>query len=478
MTTEDLDADQPDRTARAGLVACLGAIGITILDISKANVALPAIEQSLSPSSSQLQLIVSGFALAFALALVPSARLGDAGMGRVGLLASVGVFSLTSVLCAFAPSADLLVVCRILQGAAAGVQMAQALGFIQRLYLGRQRGRAFGAVGATLGLATAIGPTLGGLLIVAADGDSGWRLLFGSSAPAGAAVLLLAARVLPRESRARRPIELDLPGMALLTAAVLAALVPVMVGTHRLPAAAVCLCWAAAVTMGVAFVRWEGYRARSGLMPLVHPTLFAQASFRNAAAVGSAYHMGIGALFLIVPLYIQFGLGRDAVTAGLATLPFALGHTVGAMLSGRAPAKRARQVITGGLLIVVLAYVGIAVVSALSPGQEFPWVLLLMGVAGTGAGSVAALNQVVLLSEVPVEIGTSAASLGQLGQRIGSAAGIALGLSLYLTAEMTGDFSASHSFGRGIAGGVVILLIALAWAIFDARRAHSPGVAD
>ena len=144
---------------------CVGVAALTILDLSKVNVGLPSIERSLGAGPTALQLIVAGYALAFGLSLVPSGRLGDLKSRRLMFVIGLSSFTVASVLCAIAPTVELLVAARILQGVAAGIQMPQVLGLIQQLFQGRERGRAFGLFGAVIGVSTAFGPTIGGLLI-------------------------------------------------------------------------------------------------------------------------------------------------------------------------------------------------------------------------------------------------------------------------------------------------------------------------
>ena len=126
---------------------CAAVAAITILDMTKVNVALPAIGEVLGASSTQLQLIVSGFVLTFGLTLVPMGRLGDQRSRRTLFVVGLSLYTLTSVACALAPTAEFLLVARLLQGAAAGVQMPQVIGMTQELFQGRERGRAFGLFG-------------------------------------------------------------------------------------------------------------------------------------------------------------------------------------------------------------------------------------------------------------------------------------------------------------------------------------------
>lgn len=157
---------------------CVSVAALTILDLSKVNVALPSIESAFGAGSTQLQIVVSGYVLMFGLALVPFGRLGDQRSRKTLFLVGLTLFLAMSVVCALAPTVEILIAGRLVQGLAAGIQMPQVLGTIQQIFVGKERGRAFGLFGATIGIATAIGPTLGGLMIAVGGAQDGWRWIF------------------------------------------------------------------------------------------------------------------------------------------------------------------------------------------------------------------------------------------------------------------------------------------------------------
>ena len=216
--------DQPAYPHRWRALAVTQMAGsMSLLDVSIVNVALPSIAQSLDASVAQVQWVVSGYALAFGLVLVAGGRLGDAlGRRRMFLVALTG-FVLTSALCGAAPSAELLVAARLLQGFTAGMLTPQNSGLIQVLFHGPERGKAFGIFGATVGLSTAIGPVLGGLILTAASGQEGWRWIFYVNVPIGLIAIVAAARLVPsRQPTGQRVVsQLDIVGAVLLGAGVL-----------------------------------------------------------------------------------------------------------------------------------------------------------------------------------------------------------------------------------------------------------------
>src|SRR5690606_35480931 len=185
---------------------------MSLLDVSIVNVALPTIRTSLGASESDLQWIVSGYALTFGLVLVPAGRFGDARGRRDVFVLGVGLFTLASAAAGLAPSAGLLITARLLQGIGAGIMHPQISGLIQQLFRGAERGRAFGWLGTTIGISTAVGPLLGGILIQLAGSPEGWRWIFFVNLPIGLLAIGLAFRVIPGYLRRAARRESRSPG--------------------------------------------------------------------------------------------------------------------------------------------------------------------------------------------------------------------------------------------------------------------------
>ncbi|MGH3425149.1 MAG: MFS transporter, partial [Nocardioidaceae bacterium] len=187
----------PDPARWRALAVCLIAGAMTLLDVSIVNVALPSVRQSLGADDSDLQWIVAGYALAFGVVLVPAGRLGDARSRRAVFAVGVAVFTVSSALAGAASSPWWLSAARLVQGVGGGLIAPQVSGFIQTMFRGKERARAFGFFGATVGLSTAVGPVLGGLLVRLGGTDLGWRLVFYVNLPIGIVALLLVPRLLP-----------------------------------------------------------------------------------------------------------------------------------------------------------------------------------------------------------------------------------------------------------------------------------------
>lgn len=458
---------------------CVGVACLTILDLSKVNVGLPSIEDSLGGGATELQLIVAGYALAFGLALVPSGRLGDIRSRRRMFLIGLTSFTLASWLCAVAPTIEILVIGRILQGVAAGIQMPQVLGLIQQLFQGRERGKAFGLFGAVIGLSTAFGPTLGGLLIAIGGEEDGWRLLFWMNIPLGLIAIYFAWRLLPKTQPHEGGAQtLDLVGILLLGVATFSLMLPFVLTTGSPDDDPMRWFWLVGfVVASAGFVWWERRYLRIGKSPVVHFGLLRLSSYRNGILIGTTYFAAIPAMFLVVTLFLQRGLGLEAVFAGMVSIPFALASAVTSWQGGRLVNEYGRKLVVLGL---ILAAAGIGLcypITALAPVDAMPWLLAAsLTLAGAGGGFVISPNQTLTLHDVPVTQGGVAGSVAQVGQRVGTAIGVAVASSTFfatLYAEQAGgDPVTIHrdAIGRSLIIIVTFVLVGLVLSLLDLRK--------
>lgn len=463
---------------------CVAVAAFTILDISKVNVGLPSIDAALGGGSTELQLVVSGYILAFGLGLVPFGRIGDQRSRRTLMIVGLCGFAVSSLLCALAPNIWWLVGARFAQGIAAGMQMPQVMGTIQQLFTGRDRGVAFGLFGASVGLATAFGPTLGGLLIAVGGEPDGWRWIFLVNLPLCLIVLLGAILLLPE---VRRPtasrLELDPVGLLLFGVAVVCLMLPFLLTTGSADDAPA-RWWLLApfALFGMGFVLWESRYAARGKQPLVPLRLFGVASWRNGNLLQLFYFGALPTVFILTALFLQIGLGIRPVFAGMVTVGFALLSAFTSWLGGRLVNRFGRSLVVTGLVIVLLEVVGLAIVAYTADDRAAPWIMAgVLAFGGIGGGLVISPNQTLTLAEIPTREGGLAGSVGQLGQRIGNAVGTAIGLSLFYSTinradPAPGDTHVYHdAYGVGLVAAAICLVVALAVAVLDLiqRRAAS-----
>ncbi|MGA1836363.1 MFS transporter [Herbiconiux sp. 11R-BC] len=459
---------------------CVAVAALTILDLSKVNVGLPSIEKSLGAGPTELQVIVAGYALAFGLALVPSGRLGDLYSRKAMFIIGLSAFTVASALCAIAPSIQLLLVARILQGVAAGVQMPQVLGLVQQLFQGEERGRAFGLFGATIGVATAIGPTLGGLLIAIGGPTDGWRLLFWMNVPLGILALIFALRLLPKsQPHSAGPRDLDLVGILLLGASVFTFMLPFVLttgGPDDSPWRWLSLAGCAVAV--VLFIAWERHYVAIGKSPAIRFELFRLGSYRNGLLLATAYFAALPAVFLLTTLFLQQGLGFEPVFAGMVSIPFALTSAVTALIGGRLVGRYGRSLVVLGLVIVIVGLVLVLLAAVLPPAEDSIWLMGgAMAVAGAGGGLVISPNQTLTLAEIPPTQGGTAGSMAQVGQRVGTAMGVAAASSLFfatLYREGPGSGDTVMVYHDGFRSGFFVALgllaVALVIGLLDLRR--------
>jgi len=440
---------------------------MALLDVTIVNVALPSIQDGLHTTPATVQWVVSGYALAFGLTLVAGGRLGDAyGRRRLMLIGLTG-FVVASAAVGLAPNAGLVIVARLVQGAAAGLLTPQNSGLVQQLFRGEERGRAFGMFGLTVGISSATGPVLGGLIIALAGEEQGWRWLFLVNIPIGVVAMVAILRLVPR--RDHRPDEvrarLDVVGAVLLGGAVLALLFPlVSVEAGLSPVTFVLL---AAPVLMVAFLRWETRLVARGRQPLLDVSLLRQVpGYGSGLAIGAIYFTGFTGIFLVFSVHLQQALDYSPLQAGLLLTPFALGAAATAPLAGRLVSRIHRRLTVIALGVMMT---GTLAAALLVPGrgtETLAWFMVpTLLLAGLGGGGVISPNFTLSLAEVPPSMGGAAGGAIQTGQRIGSAIGAALIMTVYhVVADAT---SADTGLRTALLTSFAVLGLAMAMAVRD-----------
>jgi EmrB/QacA subfamily drug resistance transporter len=406
---------------------------------------------------------------------VPAGRLGDVLGRRRMFLIALSAFVVTSALTGAAPSIGLLIAARLLQGVAGGMLLPQNSGLIQQLFRGAERGRAFGLLGAMVGLATATGPVLGGLILTAVSGADAWRWVFYVNVPIGLVALVLAARFVPSTAGAGwRSIHLDLIGSLLLGGGVLSLLLP-LVGADSGGLSRLWWLFVLAALLLAAFGWWEVRTVRRGRQPLLDPRLTRTSGFAVGSGIGLIYFIGFTGIWLVLALFFQDGLGYSPLHSGLAVTPFALGVAVSAVIAGRLVSRIGRWLTVAGLSTTVLGLAATALVLRYATGDAAEWgtvgPLLL---AGLGGGMVTSPNMTLTLQHVPVRMAGAAGGAVQTAQRIGSAIGTAglATLFYYVLAHTGHDYPSAVSDAVLCAGGAMLLALVLAIVDLTRQRQH------
>jgi EmrB/QacA subfamily drug resistance transporter len=461
--------DAPDPRRWRILAVSLLVGFMALLDVTIVNVAVPSMQEGLDTSASTVQWVVSGYALTFGLLLVTGGRLGDAYGRRRLMLVGLVAFVVASALVGLAPSVELVIAARLLQGAAAGLLTPQNSGLIQSLFRGEERGRAFGLFGFVVSVSAAIGPVLGGLIITLGGTEDGWRWIFWVNVPVGLVALVLVARLVPGEAADSDDPRLDLVGAALLGLAVLCVIFPLVsvegggLGWLALLLAAPVVAWG--------FVRWERQVVRRQGQPLLDVGLLRRTEgYAEGILVGTTYFTGFTAMVLVLSVHLQSGLGLGPLAAGATLCGYAVGSAVSSPLAGRVVEQVGRTLTVAGLVVVVLAVTTLAVVLPGLSADRVPWVVVpVLLVGGLGAGAVISPNITLTLDHVPPRMGGAAGGALQTGQRIGSALGSAAGITAYTLG--TTAYDAETGLRAALVVSAVLLASSLAVAVRALRRA-------
>ncbi|MPV36845.1 MFS transporter [Georgenia subflava] len=454
---------------------------MTLLDVSIVNVALPPIEASLDAGPSELQWIVAGYTLAFGLALIPAGRLGDLMGRREVFVVGLTAFVVASAACGFATSAEMLAITRLLQGIAAGLLNPQVIGLIQQLFRGAERGRAFGLYGATIGVSTATGPLLGGVLIGLFGEAEGWRAVFLVNVPIGAVLVPLALRHLPRAHPRPtldllRRLDVDLVGLALVAATTLCLMLPFIIGAEDPDRGPWWLIAAGAALLAL-FAWWERRTERAGRSTVVTAALLRTRSFTFGTALGTAYFAGFTGIFLVGTLYLQTGLGLTPLEAGLVQTPFALLGAVSSARSGALVARFGRWIVVAGILVMALGIIGVDITVGRFEGTAAAWGMAgWLALAGLGNGVVISPNQTLTLADVDVARGGTAGAVLQTTQRIGASLGVAVISAVFFAdlAAGAGPDALADGYGPALSVALRVTLallgLSLVVGIVDALR--------
>lgn len=369
------------RRRLSALLVLLSLAGfLTTLDNTVINVALPTVQSELGLSVADLEWVTTSYVLSFGTLLLAGGRVADLAGRRPVLAVGIAVFTLSSCAAAFAGTGTALIAARTVQGAGAALVVPASLAVVASDLPARRRATAVGLWTASLALALALGPVIGGFVTE----HWGWSWIFLLNVPFGTLALLLVPAVpAAGERRAVRylPAQLDLPGV-LLSALALFLLTYALVrgGEHTFGTPPVPLCLWLSAAAGAAFLLVE---ART-FLPLVDLRLLRDRFLVGGAAAQVLWGIGVNGVFFFTALYLQHALAFSPVEAGLVFLPLA-----GALLLGTPFAERAARLvgahrsITAGLALVAAGLLLVSRTGADASYAELQPGLLLIGVGSS-----------------------------------------------------------------------------------------------
>jgi EmrB/QacA subfamily drug resistance transporter len=405
------------------LAAVSIATFMLLLDITVVNTALPSIRQDLGGSFTDLQWVVDAYVLTLAAVVLTAGSLADR-LGRKPMfIGGLGIFSVASLLIALSPNIEFLIGARALQGIGGAIMFALSLALIaQEFHAGRERATAMGVYGATIGIAVAVGPLVGGALT-----DSlGWESVFYLNVPIGAAAIAMTVAKVAN-SRDPNATRIDWAGLTTFSTALFMLVLALVRGnTDGWGSAPIVGLLAGSAALLAAFVVIE-LRSDEPMLPL---ELFRNRSFTGVQIAAFSISSSLFALFLYLTLYLQGFLGNSPLDAGLKYLPTTLATFFVAAAAGSLVARApARVLMSSGLALVGL---GILLVGGREVGDG--WTALLPGfmIAGAGAGLVNVVIADVAMSVVPKERSGMASGINDTFRQVGIAVGIAVWGALFV----------------------------------------------
>jgi MFS family permease len=443
------------------LAVLLAGQFMALLDVTIVNVAMPTIGRDLHASGAELQLVVSGYTVSYAMLLITGARLGDLRGRRNLFILGVAVFTLASAICGFAPSIGVLIAARFVQGAGAAATMPQIMSTIQARFDGAARARALSAYSAVIASGFVAGQVIGGLLVTADLFGSQWRAVFLVNVPIGLAVLALAPRFIPRDAAAPAAGgaageaaggasgrgRVDLVGLAIAVPAVFAIVLPLTLGHQEGWPGWVLACIGAGLVLAFAFVVVERRIAARGGHPLVNLRVLSAPGLGSGLVAMLLLMTTYGGFLFALALQLQNGLGDSALRAGLTFAPSALLFGLCGFFWSRLPVRLHHWLTPVACTVAAAMYVflGLDLASGTSGGPALQVILVVLG-AGLALGFSPLVTH--SLMRVPVTEAADASGLLTTTLQLGQAVGVATFGSVFLTLA---GHSGVHTSGHAVA---------------------------
>ncbi|HEX6796341.1 MAG TPA: MFS transporter [Ktedonobacterales bacterium] len=424
---------------------CVGLF-MALLDITIVNVALPTIGDDLHASFADLQWVVNAYALSLAVFLVTGGRLGDIfGRKRLFML-GLGLFALGSLICGVSGSFSIggfshiqvLIAARAFQGIGGAIMTPLALAIIAATFGGRERAAAIGIYGGVTGLAVAIGPVVGGLLVT----NVGWQSIFFVNVPIGVIGIAMCALTVSESFDRTASRSIDVFGLITLTISVFCLVLALIQGDDPdkgWTSTYILILFAIAALALIVFVIGE-LRLKS---PMVDPRLFGNASFSGAAIVAFALSGGLYALFFFLTLYFQNFLGYSALDTGLRFLPLSGLTLVVAPLAGTLTHRLGPKLImVAGMACAVASVLLMTVITPADTQSDWVRLLPAFVLGGIASGLVSPVISNVAVSTVHYNRAGMASGISGVCRQIGTAFGIA-----FLGAILTNQYDAGLQSG-------------------------------
>jgi EmrB/QacA subfamily drug resistance transporter len=433
MTVNVMRGRRPATGSAAPATPGWGPLAVTltgtfmiVLDFFIVNVAIPSMQRQLHASAAGVEWVVTAYGLTYGVGLITGGRLGDRyGRRRMFMLGLI-IFTLASLACGLATNVDVLNLSRAVQGIGAAIAGPQTLAMIGVTYAGRQRVTAVTAYGVSLGLAAVLGQLFGGVLIQADIFGLDWRSCFLVNLPVGAAALVAARRVLT-ESRAPARDRIDLAGTILVTAGLIAVILPLVDGRQAHWPVWSWALLAAAGPILAGFAGHQAWRRRHGRTPLVDLGVLADRTVSAGLVATGVFYAAMASFFVVLALYLQEGRGLSALGSGAVFTVVGAGYLAASMVPQSLMGRLGRQWPALGGVVMAAGYATLALAAGHAGAHHGSVLSLLLPLLVTGIGMgmlTAPLTGIVLSQVAPQQAGTVSglqATIVQLGNSIGVA---------------------------------------------------------
>ena len=413
----------------------LGAVAfglfMIMLDNTVVNVALPSIGRDFDTGLSELEWVVNGYALTFGVLMLTGGKLADLFGRRRIFIVGLAIFTIASLACGLATSAEFLIGARIVQGVGAALMNPATLSIIIATFPPRQRGMAIGIWAGVSAIALAVGPLVGGLLTEHIH----WSWVFFINVPIGVLGIVVARLVIDETRDTSAVQRLDLPGLAVSAIALFALTYGLIeANKHGWTSPLILSLFAAAAVGLVGFVLLEQHQR----VPMLDLSLFRNPTFAGANAVMMLVGLAMFGVFLFVTLYMQNVLRYSPTEAGAAFLPMTILIVVLAPIAGKLSDRiGSRWLMSGGMALVSL---GLLLNTRLDAASSYWDILPALLVGGAGMGLAMTPTTAAAMGSVPMDkAGVGSAVLNSMRQ-VGGSLGIAiLGaiVASYITVEPT-----------------------------------------
>lgn len=424
MTDTPLSVAQRPASSLALFILLLGGF-ITIFDLFVVNIAIASIQESLGASFADIAFVIAGYELAFGVLLIAGSRLGDRHGRRRLFTLGMLAFTLSSLLCGIASSANMLIAARFAQGAAGALLFPQIYASLRVIYDDKGRSRAFGLLGMTLGLAAIAGQVIGGLLVEINLFGLGWRVVFLINIPIGI-FAVIAARTIP-ESKAETGSDIDWTGVVLISGGLLLLLLPLLEGPNIGWPIWTLYSFIIGFALIALFLLWQHRLSALGKTPIISLGLFRHPAFSIGSLCVLLIYSTATSLFLCFALLLQTGLGLSPFAAGMLFAPCSVGFIAASLLAPKLVSRFSNKIIVQGAAVYALGISGLMMMTRNFSSQSditlLIWPLIILGF-GQGVAMTPMLNLVIGYVEER-HAGIAAGFISTM-QQVGGAFGVSI----------------------------------------------------